>query len=90
MSSLLPSPLSKKNDPVSKRLEKAIEVKKALINLNLSEEICPGLKDFSVILNEWVKEGKYSEGKIKLPEIGKKLVYQLATPKYTVVKLSAL
>lgn len=79
-----------KIDPVSKRLEKAIEVKKALLNLNISDEICPSLKQFSVILNDWVRDGDSRNGKIKLPEIGKKIVYQLASPKYTVVKLSVL
>jgi hypothetical protein len=75
---------------VAERLEKAIEVKKALIGLNINEEICPNLKPFSKILNDWVKDGKFAQGKIKLPEINKKLVYQLASPKYTVVKLQVI
>ena len=77
-------------DQVAKRLEKAIEVKKALINMNINEEICPDLAPFSKILSDWVKDGKFQQDKIKLPEINKKLVYQLSSPKYTVVKLSPL
>ncbi len=78
------------DDGVSKRLEKAIEVKKTLINLNIYDEICPNLKSFSKILSDWVKDGKFVEGKIKLPEIDRKIVYQLSSPKNTVVKLSPL
>jgi hypothetical protein len=79
-----------KGDPVSLRLEKAIEVKKALINLNITDEICPELKDFSKILSDWVRDGTHKQGKIKLQEINRKLVYQLDVPKHTFVKLSAL
>lgn len=78
------------NDQIKKRLEKAIEVKKALNGLNIHDEICPDLKPFSKILSDWVKDGEFAQGKIKLPEINKKLVYQLADPKQTVVKLSPL
>lgn len=79
-----------KNDEISKRLEKAIEVKQTLIKLDINEELCPGLKSFSIILGNWVRDGKFQEGKITLPEVGKKLVYQLSNPKYTFVKLSVL
>jgi hypothetical protein len=91
MTSFGPNQLEERlGDQVVKRLEKAIEVKKALINLNINDEICPELKPFSKILSDWVKDGKFVEGKIKLPEIKRKLVYQLASPKHTVVKLSPL
>jgi hypothetical protein len=58
--------------------------------LNIHEEICRDLKSFSNVLNNWVKDGKIVQGTIKLPEIKRKLVYQLADPKNTVVKLSPL
>ncbi len=77
-------------DNITKRLGKALEVKRALINFGVDEELCPGLKEFSVILNNWLKDGKFQQGEIKLPEINKKLVYQLASPNFTVVKLSVL
>jgi hypothetical protein len=41
-------------------------------------------------MSAWVKQGGFKEGKIKLPEINKKLVYCLTDPKNTYVKLSPL
>lgn len=73
-----------------KRLEKALETKRALVSMQITEETCNDLKLFSAILNEWVKDGKYAEGKIKLPEVNKKIVYKLTSPKYTFVKLTPI
>jgi len=72
---------------VKKRLEKALEVKRGLMNLNIDDSFCG---DFPMKLNDWVKNGTSYTGKIKIPEIGKKIVYQLLRPDYTVVKLTDL
>jgi hypothetical protein len=75
---------------INKRVEKAIEVKKALKNLGISEDLCINLKKFSKLLNEWVKYGHYDEGKIKLIEINRNIIYQLRDPDNTVVKLTII
>ena len=82
--------MTESKDQALKRLEKALEVRKALLKLGINDEICPDLKPFFTLMNDWIREGGFKEGKIKLPEINKKIVYQLASPKYTVVKLSPL
>jgi len=73
---------------VSERLNKAIEYKQGLIQLNIIEKDIPGLVEFSKLLNLWVKNNTPASGKIKLPEINKKLTYQLASVKNTYIKLS--
>lgn len=73
---------------ISLRLEKAIEVKRAFIKLNIDQDTVE-IKEFSVILNNWVKDGIPKSGKVKLPEINKKLVYQLSNPNNTIVKLTS-
>ena len=78
------------SNTIENRLAKAIEVKKALLELEITEEICPNLTEFSKILNEWVKTDEWFSGKIKLPEPGRKLVYQLRDPNNTFVKLSEM
>ena len=73
------------------RLQESIKVIKGLKTMGIHKEICPELEDFSKILSEWIKTGKPAGGSIKLPEINKKLVYQLARPNdNTVVKLTKL
>lgn len=74
---------------LQKRLEKAIEYKNSLKNASIDENEISGLKEFSVVLNTWIKEAKYATGKIKLPEIHKQLEYQLSTPKFTYIRLRA-
>lgn len=73
----------------SERLYKAIEIKTNLAAMNISEEICPGLKEFSGIMCSWVRDGGIYEGKIKLQEINKKLVYKLTNPQHTFAKLTS-
>lgn len=82
---------------VKKRLEKAIEVKTALINMNIDENDYPGLKELAGILSAWVKDGQFKSGTIRIPELtnkdaplGRKIVYQLSTPDKTVVKFSVI
>jgi hypothetical protein len=82
--------MDQKIDQTKKRIDKAIEIKQAIQKLNIIEDNYQELKDFSVILNQWVRDGKYCEGKIKIPDLDRKIVYQLATPKFTVVKLSKI
>lgn len=72
----------------TQRLKKAIEVKKALMSLGLNEEVYTGLKEFSIILNEWVKDGVAKKGYIELPELKKYIVYRLLAPEKTMVKIS--
>lgn len=81
---------NKQQDEMSERLYKGIEVKTNLKAMNISEEICPELKEFSDILCAWVRDGGIYEGKVKLPEINKKIVYKLNGPKHTVVKIVTL
>jgi len=71
------------------RLDEALKVMRSLQELGVTKEICPDLNQFSTDLNDWVKTGKlYNKTVIKLPEIKKKLMYQLAKPGInTVVKL---
>ena len=54
--------MSKINDQTIKRLEKALEVRKALVNLGINDNICPDLKPFFMILNNWVKVGEFKQG----------------------------
>lgn len=75
---------------IQKRLDKAIEYKTNLKKMNIDENIIPTLKEFSFVLNTWVKDGKYVKNKINIYEIGRKLDYQLSTPKYTYIKFIAL
>ena len=75
---------------LQKRLDKAIEYKKSLKEANINEREIPALQEFSVLLNTWVKEGKYIQGKFKLNEISKQLEYQLSTPKFTYIRLRAI
>lgn len=77
-------------DNARKRIDKAIEIKMNIRSLEFDENTCESLKEFYKILNEWVRTGMYANGKIKLPEIQKKIVYTLSNPKHTVVKLTML
>ena len=82
-------PLTKRLD-LEDRLSKALEVQKGLRSMNLHEGTCHSLTEFSKILNDWVKTDKHYSGSIEIPEIKRKLVYQLMEPKNTVVKLSKI
>jgi hypothetical protein len=77
-------------EQVSLRIQKAIEVKTNFNKMMITEDSCNNLKEFSGILNEWVKTGHYASGKIKLPEANYKIIYTLSSPKFTVVKLTKL
>lgn len=70
------------------RLAKAIHIKRSLKDMGVTEENCPGLEEFSKILNDWVRNDEWAKGKVKLYEIDKKLVYDLQKPQYTMVKLT--
>jgi hypothetical protein len=72
---------------IQKRLEKAIEYKTSLKKINVDENEIPELQEFSKILGEWVKNGKYVKGKVKLFDICRQLEYELATPKFTYIRL---
>lgn len=82
--------LAKKNNEFNKqrdRINKAFEVNNSLAKFNIDSELCGNLKEFKEIMNDWVKDGIHRDGKIKLPEINKKLVYRLYEPSQTIVKL---
>ncbi len=79
--------MNTEDDAITQRIHKAIEVKLGFEKLGITEEICPDLLKFSKVLNEWVKSGNFQQGKIKLVEVDKKIVYQLSSIKHTVVKL---
>jgi hypothetical protein len=73
------------------RLEESVKVLKGLKSMGIRKEICPELEDFSKVLSTWIKTGNTVNGSIDLPEINKKIVYQLARPNdNTVVKLTKL
>jgi hypothetical protein len=67
---------------MSKSMEKRLaEVKtlyKHLFDLGLSDEVCPAIKEFKMICNDFVKNGIGSSGKIRLHEINRDLVYILS------------
>jgi hypothetical protein len=70
------------------RLEEAIKITKSLRDLGITKHTCEDLQKFSMILNEWVSDGKFKSGTIEIPEINRSIVYQLRNPnKDTVVKL---
>jgi len=82
---------------IQARVNKAIEVKTALINMNIDENDYPGLKELAKLLSNWVRDGSFKKGVIKIPELidqnaplGRKIEYQLATPDKTVVKFSVI
>jgi len=75
---------------LQKRLEKAIEYKQSLKKMGIVESQIPCLQEFSKILNEWVKDGKSQKGKFVLAEYGKRLEYELLTPKFTYIRLRQL
>jgi hypothetical protein len=71
---------------IVKRVDKAIVIKKALISVGADKET--GTKEFSEILNTWIKDGVHREGFIELPEIKKYIVYKFRDPEKTMVKIS--
>ena len=75
---------------MDKRNQKVVEIKNSLLQLNppLTETICPTLTQFFTILQDWCDNDTIYHGIINLPEINKDIVYQLETPKNTVVKLT--
>ncbi len=73
---------------VQNRLQKAIEYKTNLKNNGINENQILELMDFSVVLNKWVKDGKYVTGKIRLNAIKTYLSYKLSSPENTFIKLS--
>lgn len=77
-------------EAVANRIKKAIEVKQGLTSNGITNDTCPDIVKFHEIMNEWVRDGLYKKGAIKIPEVNKKIVYQLAGPKHTVVKLSQM
>ncbi len=62
---------------MDKRYKEAVKIKRGLLGLEITEEICPNLKEFSKLLNEWAKEGKFKKGRVQLPEVKKVLKYEL-------------
>lgn len=79
--------MSKSKDAKT-RLDEAMTIYKKLSGLGISEDVCPGIKEFRDILNEFVKHGHAASGKIKLPEINRKLVYILSTQPHIVSSAS--
>jgi len=79
-----------KDVQLKKRLTKAIEYKTSLKKFCIKEEDLPELKEFSVTLNDWVKDGIAKKGKIKIPALEKQLEYELITPKFTYIRLKDL
>lgn len=59
------------------RLQEVMAMYMRLQELGISEDLCPGLGEFKKIANAFVKEGASVEGKIRLPEITRVLVYRL-------------
>lgn len=78
------------DEATSNRLSKAVSVKRSLRDMEITEESCPELVEFSKILNNWARNDEWASGKIKLYEINKKLVYDLRKPEHTMVKLSEM
>ena len=77
------------NTELQPRIDEALKIMRGLNSMNINKDTCPDIIRFSVVLNDWVKTGESQQGKIKLPEIDKKLVYQLMIPnKNTMVKLT--
>ena len=83
--------LSNNNDDVkdqNTRVQEAINLYKQLYDLGISEAVCPGVKDFKAILNDFVKNGQSLSGKIKLPEINRQIVYILTMQPHIISSVS--
>jgi len=59
------------------RLKEILEIYVKLKELGLSDDVCPKLKVFRKVANEFIKEGYSINGKIFLEEIGRTLIYNL-------------
>ena len=59
------------------RLQEVLAIYVRLKELGVSEDLCPALGEFKKIANTFVKDGVSCEGKVKLPEITRVLVYRL-------------
>lgn len=63
---------------LEKRLSEVICLYKHLSDLGLYDDICPAIKEFKMICNDFVKNSHGSSGKIRLHEIDRDLVYILS------------
>lgn len=70
------------------RVQEAINIYKQLNDLGISEDVCSGIKDFKIVMNDFVKFGYNASGKIKLPEINRQLVYVLSVQPHIVSSAS--
>jgi len=69
------------------RFEEIKEIYKKLNDLGLNIDI-NGIKEFKVIANDFVKNSISASGKIKIPEIGRELIYILSTQSHIVSYVS--
>ena len=67
---------------MKKSLEnRLVEVKtlyKNIADLGLSEEVCPAIRTFKEICNDFVKNGRGASGTINLRETNRDLIYVLS------------
>jgi len=63
---------------VEYRLKEAIEIRKKLIELGLSENV-EGIKEFNRKISDWVKNGEFWEGKMPIKGAKKMAVMRLAS-----------
>lgn len=66
------------------RLNEIKEIYQKMYALGLSDAVCPGLKSFRTDANLFVKTGQSINGKIKLNEIDRELIYILSSQPHVI------
>ena len=69
----------KTDKTIEVRLNEVMEIYHQIRELGLSEAVCPELKLFKIDANLFVKTGQSINGKIKLKEINRELIYTLSS-----------
>ena len=71
----------------SERLREVIKILKIIQNLGLSNEN-EGIKKLNKILKQWMKDGVYQKGKIKLYGFEREILYELYTRQGTEIAVN--
>ena len=60
-----------------------------LEEIGLHVEVCPGLKLFKIVANDFVRDGRPRSGRVELPEVSRAIVYDFREGGKSVVMLRA-
>jgi hypothetical protein len=73
----------------SLKIQKALEIKKnfkKIFKQSMNEFL--ELKEFEIILNNWIKNDTYYSGNVYIKSFNKYIIYQLNSLEHTVIKIT--